>query len=50
MIYVIGDIHGNKEKYDEMLNNGIPLILAHVDGYCQEAWCIMKMKAYKILQ
>ena len=46
----IDKVDAEAKKYDEMLNNGIPLILAHVDGYCQEAWCIMKMKAYKILQ
>lgn len=46
----IDKVDAEAKEYDEMLNNGIPLILAHVDGYCQEAWCIMKMKAYKILQ
>ena len=46
----IDKVDAEAKEYDEMLNNGIPLILAHVDGYCQEAWYIMKMKAYKILQ
>lgn len=49
--YDLLDIYDAGAKgYDETLNNGIPLILVHVDGYKQEAWFKMKMKAYKILQ
>lgn len=48
--YDLLDIYDTGAKgYDEKLNDGIPLTLVHVDGYKQEAWFEMKMKAYKIL-
>lgn len=35
------------KDYDAKLNNGIPMILAHVDGYKQKVWYIMKERSIK---
>lgn len=33
------------KEYDEKLNNAIPMILTHVDGYWKEIWCVIKLKS-----
>ena len=42
-------VNPNAKPYDEKLNNGIPKIIAHVDGYMREIWYVMKMHAIATL-